>query len=448
MTDARATTDATKILDDRSKLILSWHHQYWWPFDDATTVYGVNDTSKTTIRKALAMTNRRLEKKKPQGVSWLQRRAADLVPCTSECAENAPCIKSTVWTDEFMAITQNITQDCRFVVYTSDFSSNLQELPALKEKTQVPFQWPQETLCQVALVSEKSNLMQRVLKEQSRPLNGQVQYQKWTLVWIRESEGELSEADLLMPKIAPRPLFHHNVTRAMHIWDLPMIGGNSTTKKSPFPPRPVMWYLMAKQMDAKRQQARIKHGRRSGTSIPTEFWLPELPARHVSLFSQAIGFSRTFLKASSVYSMAKFLAKKQRQVQLQESPTRQLEYYELAHRTAHPITTLPDSFLLIHDLDSRHSKSFRCEWYEEHLVWHGKGSGSSKTKSHYYLEDLALAHILANRRAHGRLVGQDDTWGERLIETPDLISSPIPDATLTNATAPLPSQYFVKFYVP
>ena len=446
--DATIVDPTKKSLNDRSKLMLSWYHQSWWPFEDIATIFSrtqANNSSKTIVRKAYAMTNRRLDNNTPYGISWLQRQVADLMPCSSECAINTKCVKATLWTDDLFMISQNVTQDCRFVVYTSDFSSNLQELPLLKESTTKEYQWPKHTLCQVAFVSAKSKLMKRLFKEQGKPSNGQVTVRQWTVIWIKESESELSEADLFMPKIAPQPFFHHNVTRAMYIRDPPMTGGNSTGQKSHFPPRPFIWYLMAKQLDAKRQEARIKHDKRSGTSIPIEYWLPELPPRHVSIFSHAIGFSTDYLKATSVSSMAKFLVKKQGRVPWKNGPTRQLAFYQLAHETVYPITTLPDSYLLIHDLDSQHAKNLRCEWYQEHLVWNGKGASS---KSHYFLEDLALAFVLAKRRAHGRLVGHDQTWGERLIDTADLISSSLTPVTGTsNVTVPLPSEHFVKLYM-
>lgn len=458
-----ATTGTTRLLNDRSKLLLSWDHQNKWPFEDTNNAYGINDTRRTIVRKALAMTNRRLGKDKLIGISWLQRRATSLMPCTCECAENAPCLESTVWTKEILEMSRNLTEDCKFIIYTSELSTELRSLPDFNDSAKNNFQWPQETLCQVAYVSDKSALVERLQKanpnEEGRSFT--LQHGFWTLVLVPGSESELPESDLMLPKMAPRPLFHRNVTKAMHLWAPEMLEDDGNQSRSRFPPRPIAWFLMSKHLDAKRQLARLRIGKRSGTSVPLEYWSPEVPARHISLFTNIIGTSSRTLARSSLLSMAKLYIEKQGRhpqdalaVEDDELPMRQLEYYQLAHETTYPITELPNTYMLIHSLEtSQHSKRLRCEWYEEHLVWNQEVALPKKKKAAkrrpLYLEDLALAHLLAKRRAQGTLVPFDDEkWGERLVDTKDFYPAPRPPSLPNNETIPLPSQYFVKLFAP
>ncbi len=430
----RNNTDVgtSKLINDRSRMLLSWYHHDTFPFDNSDNVQ--SNITKSLFRKALAMTNRRLTADTTAGISLLQRRHHAVFPCGSECAINSLCQTTSPWTP-LLSITQNITENCRFVLYTTNFEKNMSDLPLLKEYTRVLIPWPKDLLCQVAFVSGKSTLVGSLIDEERKAggdwksLNGNVQYNGWNLVWLpNDDDTSLSEADYLFPKLSPRPFFAQNVTKSMFLepWDY----GN-------FLPLTVIWFLLAKQMDAKKLDERVKRVQRSGTSVSDYVTFPPEPARHVALFLHSLGIPSSLIESSPMEAIALFLLKKKGLALDRVLPLRQLEYYDFA-KTRYDFE-IPDSYMLIHNLDSDRSRRLRCEWYEEHLFW-------STQQNNRDLEDLSLGYVLGRWRAEQRLVSNDEyseRWGHRIV---DIAKGDLLD--VSNSSEYQPSQYFVKFHPP
>ena len=438
-----------------------------------------NDSSTTAwIRSAIETTNVNLHLNQTSGISPLQQRQFDLLPCHSECVSSTTCRQDhSAFNPLLLNISQEATQGCKYVLYAANFSRHLQDLYVMSDmKAGNNVTWPRETLCQVAYVSGKSRLVSSLLEWYQQntdefknsnkdimlsDLNGKLVYNDWTLVWLEKDDStSLNEADYMMPKIAPGPLFNSNVSRAMYI---------ETDHLTTVPPRPVMWFLMARQLDVSRQRARISHVRRSGTTISKPVVLPPTAARHTALFAHYMRITTELLDttdilASNVHAMAKYILQQKGMYPDGKWPRRQLQSYETLLRLSQGYgkstqvidLMLPDTYILIHKLQSDRSRNLRCEWYEEQLFW------SSEQNLNRDLEDLSLAFVLEKWRAQERLVQDTDGgWGYRIMD-PSKESSPdgeggddtvesdtAVETFVVNATQTTPpSQYFVRLHQP
>lgn len=432
--------ESFKLINERTQLILSWHHHTIHPFDDASNVY--SDTTKTFFRKVLAMTNRRVTSGRTEGMSLLQLRQQhpqSLVPCASECAvNNSPCQETSALAP-LLPLSQNITQTCRFVLFTTDFSRSMTDLPVVDDIANVP--WARHMLCQVAFVSGKSTLVQSLLQTSKEPqpeldvqsLNGRLQHRTWTLLWLPDDdEVSLSEADLLFPKLSPRPFFSGSVTKSMYI--------QPGRKLTNLPPLPIIYFVLSKQLDAKKVEGRIRYVKRSGTSVVVPVTVPHTPPRHVALLTHSLGLPQELVESGSIQSLAKFLLKKKNMPFTNRTlPLRQAQYYDFCKTEQYDMEFV-DTFVLIHNLESDRSRRVRCEWYEEHLFW------ADRHHSNRHLEDFSLAHVLGKWRAEQRLQSNDDwneEWGERIV---DQAKGDLVDVSSISASSGLlqPSQFFVK----
>ena len=225
-----------------------------------------------------------------------------------------------------------------------------------------------------------------------------------------------------MPKIAPGSFMSHNVTKAVYL---------EPENIQMLPSLPILWFLMSKQLDQRKIPGRDKIVRRSGTSVENTVHIPGVPAKHVALFSHWF--------ASQEYSTAGSIAKDlldQKGIGWERSwPHQQMSFYDYAMRDYEFL--VPDTFLLVHNVQSDRSRRLRCEWYQEQLFWAGDNPEEHRNRD---LEDIALAFVLGQWRAEGRLIPSEETWGERMM-TDDEMKGRKEDDSMS-------SQYFVKMHRP
>jgi hypothetical protein len=323
----------------------------------------------------------------------------------------------------------------------ADFSKQLNDLILLSDmQGDRNISYPRDTVCQVAYVSGRSKLVSSLLSKHKKLLllqsknndtvtlrgnsskltfwNGRLVHNGWTVLWLKHHDkSTMTEAEYMMPKIAPASLFATNVTRAIYL---------EPEKFVFLPLRPVMWYLMAKQLDSKFQMARLKHVRGRDELLPSE------PPRHAALFAHDLYASpKMVLRIAETVDATSYLNRMAKYILLQKGlgvermwPRRQLEFYAhlMALPSHHGAGTVsfqlrwPDTFLLIHKLQSDRSRRLRCEWYEEQLFWNRTGISTdvkvTKDGRNRDLEEISLAYVLAKMRMEKRLVPDDSAWGE------------------------------------
>eukprot|EP00980_Cylindrotheca_fusiformis_P010023 scaffold2214_cov139-Cylindrotheca_fusiformis.AAC.20 len=423
----RADTVKNDRLSELTDQILSWYHK-------SNHLYDTTVDSNPRLQQAIRETNNAASLRSGfnqslLGISQLERRNFQLLSCASECTSAKTICRESAFDGSILSVSQNVTNDCRYVVYTSDFSTNLEYLPLMRNRTEQNLPWPSHLVCQLAFVSPNSMLVSKLIQEHEVPeemeisyWNGKLNYNQWNLVWPNQSENDgdlgtdvpLQEADYMMPKIAPGKFFSQNVTTSLYI---------ELKQVDPLPSIPILWYLMAKQMHQKGIPSHDKVQRRRG-----RIHFPGIPPRHVALLSH---WSRGQHFASAG-AMAKFVLEQKGTGWERRWPHQQMQAYDFAWQDYD--FALPDTYLLIHNLQSERSRRLRCQWYEEQLFW------SDDAFRNRDLEDMTLAFVLARLRMESRLVPFDETWGERLIQSDEAEGRLDPNS--------LPSQYFVKLLRP
>jgi hypothetical protein len=257
----------------------------------------------------------------------------------------------------------------------------------------------------------------------------------------------LSEADYMMPKVAPGSLFPPRIVRAFYF---------EPRSFRILPPLPIIWNLMARQLDDKSQQhvrGKMTRGVRA--------YIPYIPSRTVLLFLHLLWLPDSFQSNTSFDTLARHVLS-QKGLDLDSDrpywPRRQLEFYSHVFGMTHgdfPFEWV-DTGLIIHNLEDRKGRLLRCEWYRHHLFW-SDSTGShedhpQRRNSNRHFEDLSLAYIIGKLRNGGQLVDEEEThkWGERVLEPGDLLQEQEEQAQLlgTSTDYRAPSQYFLRMRQP
>lgn len=225
----------------------------------------------------------------------------------------------------------------------------------------------------------------------------------------------------MMPKITPGSFVSRNVAKAFYM---------ELEHLNSIPPLQVVWFLMARKLDAKAQPARRVREMRSGTGVGRWVDAQAVPARHVALFAHTFNstFSRSDERLVSYMLEQKGMSPEPQQI---AASKRQWQAYgHSLHSTDDSASFRPvDTALVIHQLGSDRSLRLRCEWYEEHLFWSDR-----KFNGNRHLEDLSLSYVLSRWRKEGWLGPMDKDWGEQMLEE---------DSIEEGA-----SEYFVALHIP
>ncbi|KAG7369834.1 hypothetical protein IV203_027580 [Nitzschia inconspicua] len=406
--------------------ILSWYYRQTTP---NTANFSMLPNKEATI-KALRLVSKILNSDRlwPNVASQVERRQHNLFPCTSECARQSLSCRFSIW-DAIIPISQRATSDCRYLLYTANFSDSIVELPELTVSVNNA-SWPQPAFCQLAFVSSKSPLVMNALSVDASAVNGNFTSKGWRLIWINETENSLSEADYIMPKIAPSNLFSSQLSKAAYLEPQHMTS---------IPPLQILCFLMAKRLDASSIPAKLVH-RKGHTVI-----LPAVPERHIMLMGHTFDFFLPEVSDPNYMShLAKLVLSQKGQGIIDDLSvtTRQLQAYtkSLQWQKEKMIPFEPvDSYLLIHNLRYKQSRQLRCHWYEEQLFW-------SMGRENRDLEDLSLAFVMHRWRRQFWLDTPsipeiEERWGERmLVEEKELPSDPNSDELSFEAYAKLHSR--------
>ncbi|MCK7532580.1 MAG: hypothetical protein MZV63_16885 [Marinilabiliales bacterium] len=81
----------------------------------------------------------------------------------------------------------------------------------------------EDKICRIAFVSNTSPLVKQVVANNTRAnntdsLNGQLQHNNWTLIWVDGDLATMSEKEeYILPKLSPKRFFSATVLRAMYV---------------------------------------------------------------------------------------------------------------------------------------------------------------------------------------------------------------------------------------
>ena len=305
-------------------------------------------------------------------------------PCASECSRPSHCDKSPF--DALAKVSKKLTHGCKYALYMVNLWSNVGALP-ISIATPVA----NVTTCRVAFVSSESLLVQTLGKD---AVNGKVEHNGWSLVWLDREASQLSEADFALAKLSPGKLFSDSVSRAV------FLDANRLSV-------PSMEYVLGliRVLDAPPRKPQRRKIFRSGTTLFQLSWSGRAAARRVIFFGQQQTFP--FPATNQMSQYVDFILQRDG-IKSSMGLSRQTQFYDqaahllqtgdrrsLQENQAGMYSTFPylwvRSSMLIHDLHDEEARLLRCEWYDEQVFW-----GNSD------LEDVSLAYVLAKRQIKGR----------------------------------------------
>lgn len=311
------------------------------------------------------------------------------LPCATSCGKRKQCNPS-VW-DAVIPITRHLTQKCAYVVYWVNFSAKLEQL-ALVERSS-------KNICRVAFVSAEApivrtatrNVMIGMDQEEAshvEPLNGSIDWNGWTLVWLPVTEESIrNDYDVGLPIIDPVPFFAPSVRKALYI-DTPeyIKGGDSLLER------------ILERMDAASLPDRWEKQTVPGTTVSREVFLPARPERTSVLF---VGEAQVNFTTPKDFSRL-----------VSALPSTQLRFYESVEAWTYdeddnrkfPYTWLSLA-LLGHDLTTSYGSQLRCEWLAEYLYW-----GDNQ-----HAEELSLAYTLGRWLVRNQATRSEESSWMRLL---------------------------------
>jgi len=334
-------------------------------------------------------------------------------PCASACSTQFSC-RSSAW-DKVRDVSLRQTENCRWVVYLVELSSDLDQLVQPTGGDE----WKLDELCRIAFVSGKSPIVSSqiskalsdnepkvdVTPDQLELFNGKIVYNQWTLIWlINDDEESLNDADSALPRIDPQGLFAETVSKALY-----------AEVQSLVEPSDYSLARILSQIDQPALGRRRKRERRSGTNIARFVSLAPEPARHTIFFAgepKQSSLPRAVSDFSRIAGDRFFF------------PSRQLAFYEqIAHlvqtndlRPEPEIrSTVYFSFpfqwitmaILVHDFNAEASRQFRCSWFDEYIYWGGNRDA----------EELSFAYVIGKKRIEesmGPPLEDDSSWSRLL----------------------------------
>ena len=399
-----------KALDTSILPILSYNYKRAKPYRDPTDFHASQIENRKTSTLALNNTRHHLiwnENTENGAFSQLERRQHNIFPCISVCASFVEC-KSSIW-DSIAPISKRLTKDCKFLLYTADFSPTLSELPMVRDQIYKK-EWPRESFCQLAFVSSNSTIVKNTIQkevtlkgedastnETAEEWNGQLSSNRWILVWVEGNDELMHQADLMIPKTNPESLLSLDVVYVFYI---------EPQHYKVIPPLQ-LFYEMTEQTSIAAQRT-------------DEYLIPE---KHVAFFTHAYNESAfehlDVTKSDYVSEATKIIIEQNNKTSLHNEgafqafkSSRQNEAYSISliwQKEAGVEFELIDTALMLYPVHNIRSRQFRCEWYEEQLVWSNDNNRN--------LEALSLSFVLNRWRRQGKLLPNTigDNWGEMVL---------------------------------
>ncbi|KAL7545716.1 hypothetical protein ACHAWF_009068 [Thalassiosira exigua] len=383
-----------------TKDILGWTHQ-------TTLREGTMFTLASQILKAYPFGLPASLRSRSMLQNLLDNSLSDLayhsLPCAAGCRWGGGFCSSSPW-DDVVETTRDITQSCRYVIYTVDLSFSLEEI----EKQSSPSQrqgW-EDQFCKIAFVSSRSKFTKSVYgkKVKDTPLhewNGKRKSGHWIIVAVVGAQSTMPESHRSLAKLTPHNLFHERVEKAMFVDHQRFVVGTDTAMG-------VMGSMDIKaRVDTEQMKSYDKRKKKT-----VRFELPPHPARRSVFFTNKYLFPGD-VDTNSAENLARFLLS-YANIPQTKGIRAQIEFYDqVGHLVRTNMQRSPNyqvlnqgdnlfsydflqTFWLVHRLKTEEGRFLRCEMYEEHSSW----------GSNYKMEDLSMGYVLARRKVLGQTGGK------------------------------------------
>lgn len=232
-----ANTDRAKLLlgfearvplDEGLVRLLSWHYDRAFPYggrpDSPSTNEEVTNKRNYIVSQGIASCS-------PFDKECM--RGAPVFPCASECSHETKCTSS--FYEDVLFFTRSLTSKCKTVMYSVDLDKGLKAIPSANMAISTHSSSHLEDGCNIAFVSESSELVQTLKKEQGFSLsitavetfikssggNAKPKVLKhgfWTMVPVSTPSFDTGDEHILdlLPKLSPGLFFGEATTHAIY----------------------------------------------------------------------------------------------------------------------------------------------------------------------------------------------------------------------------------------
>jgi UDP-glucuronate 4-epimerase len=210
--------------------LLSWHYDRAFPYGGRPVS---SSTEGAVITKRNYIASQGIASCSPFDKECL--RGAPIFPCSSECSHESKCTSS--FYDDVLIFTRSLISKCETVMYTVDMSEELSAIPSANMAISTHHSSHLEGECNVAFVSESSDLVKRLKREQgfSAVITAVETFLKyatkskgkttkvlkhgfWTLVPVSTPSFSTGDEHILklLPKLSPGLFFGEATTHAIY----------------------------------------------------------------------------------------------------------------------------------------------------------------------------------------------------------------------------------------
>lgn len=333
------------------------------------------------------------------------------LPCSSECSIHTQC-QPTIF-DDLASVVRDVTEECDYILYTQNFDRETKSLDISSEYIDDA----DPVICNVAFINQQSRLVDAVISKvpdqelgklgidmdptTSAPealqshkyekLNGRLLYRGWILIWT-DVPNELPVYEEFLLKLSPGKILHDNVKAAVYI----------DQRFSVSPTYNDILFLI-QELHRKAWSSRVLKRK---TRPKAKFLLPSEPERHAVVLMSELKLQDSSKSKPldqgvriSAYEATRFMRYSNGEEPLGREPPDiklQREFYDKLRASINPdhgrhpdepvhkfeLKHWVKTSWVVHDLSLEESRLFRCEWYQEHVLWESK------------LDQLSFAYVM------------------------------------------------------
>jgi UDP-glucuronate 4-epimerase len=321
--------------------LLSWHYDRAFPYG-GRPVSSSSEEANVTKRNYIA--SQGIASCSPFDKECL--RGATVFPCSSECSHEAKCTSS--FYDDVLIFTRSLTSKCATVMYTVDMNKELSAIPSANMAISTHHSSHLQDECNIAFVSESSNLVKRLKQEQgfstvftavetflkyatkSKGKTTKVlKHGFWTLVPVSTPTFSTGDEHILhlLPKLSPGIFFGEATTHAIYC--------------DPD--------VVFKDIPTLLQEAKMQPYRAGTQGVTTMLVARERPTKHASSSGEACTITVSEAIQNAAYRMVRIGV-----------------IDEMSGDGYHPLL---DSSWVVHALKNEDSRLFRCDVFGEVVQW-------------------------------------------------------------------------------
>ena len=259
-------------------------------------------------------------------IEWFRRTESRVFPCASECATPRLCFRST-W-DSVAETSKELTQGCQNVFYTvaiGDAVDIINPLPKFYED--------QSLRCNIAFVNRNSTIVrQGIPSDYQRSVEQFHTYENWTMVFVDDFQAFSDpRKPTRVPKLSPGKFFASTVQHAVY-----------------FDSKLVLTCDPREYIERMRPVYKDNRGHAVGM----------LAVHIIKTLFQHIDFllDRSSDRPSITYYDHVLV-------------NQEKAYLEYSERYGMEFANVFDGGFLIHNVQSRVARDFRCDWYREYQHW-------------------------------------------------------------------------------